>query len=153
MERQPAGAVAYRVGEREGDKELGRLKRQQDDPPRGNAAGERAIKLLAQHFLNRSGGIRVLCELGQKGDMVLEGDGWHPLVVGLVAMGVAHDRGEKWVLLNASLQRLKEGLGTVERRAKVVDGGDDDGVVEAEVLAADCAQLIGALVVSAAGDG
>ena len=76
--------------------------------------------------------------------MLLEVDGRCAIVEGLVGVSVGHKRREEGMVLDALPQGCEVGTGAcnIEAVLKLVDGADNDVVVESKVLSADGPLLV-----------
>jgi len=80
------------------------------------------------------------------GDVILEVDGGCAVVEGLLSVSVGDQHAHERVLLDTLLQGCEVRAGRLDGKVifELVDGANDDGVVEAEILTTDGAAFVGA---------
>lgn len=149
MEGEAGGAVEDGVGVGEGENAGGAWVEGGDEyAPGGGGVSEGAVEVGGEDGLDggKFGGVAGVGEGWEDGDVLGQVDVGSALVVGLVGVAVHYQDGEEGVLRYALSERGVKGrrVGDGEAIVELVDGADDDGVVEAEVFAADGSALVGA---------
>lgn len=144
MEARARNAVADSMAVNKCNEELLCSERQDNDLPRRDPFGKRGIQVSLEQVLNSSRivliGIRVA-------------DGYVPLKINvldafikrLVSVLITDYDAQPGMLLYTLSQCIEEGLWRDMRvSVQVISSPYDDGMVEADVLAADCPPLVGA---------
>ena len=120
--------------------------------------GEGPVELAGEERLDRGpfGTITRVDDSREDGDMLGQIDLGSALVIGLVGLAFLDEDGEERMLRYAARDWGIKGCrgGNIEIIVKLVNGADDDGVVEAEILTAYSTAFVGAwFMLSVSGPG